>query len=515
MTSTTVLQSESVLGKRNRSSSFVLRLASSPDPQYNTSHSDFDDLPDKTRSNPFILVNGALVANTKKRYQCTYAGCDKSYSKPSRLEEHQRSHTGQRPYVCETCNKAFLRETHLHAHSRKHLPESSRPLVCPKDNCEKRFWTQQHLRVHINWHEGAKTFQCTEDGCDEAFAKHHQLRSHICSAHAPGTKPYRCAHEGCTRSFDTNQHLRTHSKVHDEKRYTCVHASCLPNSDNTPTYYPTWTALQHHIRTVHPPTCTHASCNGRVFASQKGLRAHQKLHEQRDLEEEMAASDTEEADSLQPPRKKRRGGEIGRDWQCDVDGCLKDFKSKKALNTHTQVTHLGRRDHICPHDGCEQTYGYKHLLQRHLAKAHHTTSDDDSPHDDDPDESDWGSGHKTSRKMTSTLLDIDTITGRSYAQRARANVANAIALFCPYPQLEGRMLAEKDAGEYGPQTSATRPCEYAFSRAYDLRRHLRATHGVNAIKESVDEWVSEQKRMRRLSIDSRSAPAPTSVMPPS
>ncbi|KAG6889107.1 hypothetical protein C0995_003676 [Termitomyces sp. Mi166 len=217
----------------------------------------------------------------------------------------------------------------------------------------------------------------------------------------------------------------------------------------------------------------------------------------------MAVSDAEDADSTQPPRKKRRGGEIGRDWKCDVDGCLKDFKSKKALNTHTQVTHLGRRDHVCPHDGCEQTYGYKHLLQRHLAKAHHRMSDDD------PEESDWGSGHKNPRKATSTSLDIDTITGHSYAQRTRAKMANATALLCPYPQLGGTtLIIEEDAAEPDPQASATRPCEYAFSRAYDLRRHLKAAHGVIVVKESVDEWVSGQKHLQRLAIQSMSASAP-------
>ena len=41
-----------------------------------------------------ILINGTLLADTKKRYHCAYEGCDKAYSKPSRLEEHERSHTG-------------------------------------------------------------------------------------------------------------------------------------------------------------------------------------------------------------------------------------------------------------------------------------------------------------------------------------------------------------------------------------------------------------------------------------
>ncbi|GLB37372.1 putative zinc finger, C2H2 type [Lyophyllum shimeji] len=499
----TVLETESILGKRSRNESLVLRLASSPEPR-NTSGSEFEDhAAVKTWSSPPILVNGALISSTKKRYRCTHAACDKAYSKPSRLAEHERSHTGQRPFVCETCNKSYLRETHLQAHVRSHLPESSRPLLCPKENCGKRFWTSQHLRAHTDWHNGAKPFQCSEAGCGEAFTKHSQLRAHVCSVHAPpGTKPYRCEHEGCTRSFSTNQHLRTHSKVHDEKRYTCVHATCLPNSDNVPSYYPTWTALQHHIRTAHPPVCTHPSCNGRTFSSQKGLRAHQKLHEQRELEESMGdalGSDAEDPDTTQPPRKRRRGGEIGRDWKCDVVGCDKDFKSKKALVTHTNITHLGRRDHVCPHEGCGKTYGYKHLLRRHLAKAHSTTSadDDETSEGDETDETGYISGSKPTRKAkNATSLDIDTITGHSYAKRARENLANATALFCPYPHLDciTVVLASDDRSPGSlSQSSTARTCEYAFSRAYDLRRHLKAVHALDTTKESVDRWVKERK----------------------
>ena len=27
------------------------------------------------------------------------------------------------------------------------------------------------------------------------------------------------------------------------------------------------------------------------------------------------------------PKKRRRGGELGRDWVCEAEGCGKDFKS--------------------------------------------------------------------------------------------------------------------------------------------------------------------------------------------
>ncbi|KAJ6558457.1 hypothetical protein DFH09DRAFT_1248073 [Mycena vulgaris] len=480
-----------ILGKRNRAASkYLLRLASSPEP-WGLSDSDLElPIASTSKSLP-ILVNGTLVSHTKKCYKCTQKGCDKAYSKPSRLEEHERSHSGQRPFVCETCKKSYLRETHLHAHARSHLPHSDRPFVCLEPNCEKRFWTAQHLRVHSDLHNGTKPFVCPETDCLEAFAKHHQLRTHKCTVHAgPGTKPYQCEHEGCTQSFATNQHLRTHSKVHNEKRYTCSHSTCLPANGEMLKFYPTWTALQHHTRTAHPPSCSDSSCHGRIFASQKGLRAHQKLHEQRAAEAEIDAaidSDDEDADE-ERPRKKRRGGELGRDWKCEVDGCTKDFKSKKALTTHTNITHLGRRDHACLHEGCKQTFGYKHLLQRHLAKHHTTPCTASESSDEDT---------TLLSKPTTATMNIDMITGNAYAQISHKKLEAAKALQCPYPRLEGLAHVQNpDVGGSSGYALDGPACGYVFSRAYDLRRHLRTVHDVIAEKDSVDRWVRRPKAGR-------------------
>lgn len=34
------------------------------------------------------------------------------------------------------------------------------------------------------------------------------------------------------------------------------------------------------------------------------------------------------------PKKRRRGGEMGRDWNCEVEGCGKDFKSVRLCYTY-------------------------------------------------------------------------------------------------------------------------------------------------------------------------------------
>lgn len=156
------------------------------------------------------------------------------------------------------------------------------------------------------------------------FSKHQQLRAHICSEHAPsGTKPYQCDHTGCTKSFSTNQKLRTHSKTHDDKRYTCSHPACISTPEIA--YYPTWTNLQAHIRAQHPPTCPYPQCKGKTFTQQRGLKAHLKIHGEREAEENVDHIVMDEGDEEES--KRRRGGEYGRDWKCPVDDCDKEFKS--------------------------------------------------------------------------------------------------------------------------------------------------------------------------------------------
>ncbi|KXN87363.1 Transcription factor IIIA [Leucoagaricus sp. SymC.cos] len=445
------------------------------------------------KTGPPVIINGKFHSNPKKRYQCTYEGCDKAYSKPSRLAEHERSHTGERPYQCETCKKSYLRETHLHAHARSHLSETSRPFICSKDGCEKRFWTAQHLRVHVGWHEGIKPFSCPEDDCLESFSKHHQLRSHIADVHSPpGTKPYRCEHPQCTKSFSTNQQLKAHSKTHDEKRYTCVHIQCINKLNDNPAYFPTWSALQNHIRSVHPPTCPHVSCSGRTFTTQKGLRAHMKLHEQREMMEVLEEKSADDEIDHQPA-KRRRGGDWGRDWICDVEICAKDFKSKKALTVHKNVTHLGQRNFMCSYEGCQKAYGYKHLLQRHMAKAH---GSDDETCTEFPDDSLPGSDEED--ETADVSLDITKITGYMYSQAAQTKIQQGRALRCPFPDLQSLIGSSQSVEGTDLQQSTLLPvqkatCDYAFTRAYDLRRHLQASHGFIVQRETVELWVAERK----------------------
>ena len=157
------------------------------------------------------------------------------------------------------------------------------------------------------------------------------------------------------------------------------------------------------------------------------------------------------------------------------------------MTTHHNVTHLGRRDHRCPREHCNSAFGYKHLLQRHLAKVHSTqTGESDSAEPTDEEEEDE-QAMPTGKVKDIQRMDINSITGMTYATQARERLMASKALRCPHPHL-GELVAISDEWD-ADGASQSKSCNHVFSRAYDLRRHLRAEHGVHVEKERVDKWV--------------------------
>merc|ERR1719210_1344058 len=58
---------------------------------------------------------------SKTVHPCPYSDCIKYFSRPSRLQTHLLSHTGEQPFKCTNtgCTKAYSRSAHLKRHLKK------------------------------------------------------------------------------------------------------------------------------------------------------------------------------------------------------------------------------------------------------------------------------------------------------------------------------------------------------------------------------------------------------------
>ncbi|XP_013382978.1 zinc finger protein 135 isoform X2 [Lingula anatina] len=148
----------------------------------------------------------------KNTLKCQHYG--ERYSRYNIYSEHERTHTGEDPYMyqCRHCGKKFISSLGKNAHQRQHGLGSEKPQKC--QFCFRRFAEKKELIRHKRIHIGHKSYKCQY--CEKIF-----MEKAICIGHERlhrGERPYSCRF--CEKTFiyreTCKQHQLAHSGVDNE-----------------------------------------------------------------------------------------------------------------------------------------------------------------------------------------------------------------------------------------------------------------------------------------------------------
>ncbi|UYV65727.1 GTF3A [Cordylochernes scorpioides] len=286
---------------------------------------------------------------------CKYCGKQLEYK--SQLIDHEKTHTGEREFMCDRkgCNFRSHRNFNVTQHKITHTEE--KPFKCYR--CNYRSTQKSHLRVHIRKHTNSKPYICDLCGFQTSYSgslNRHKRNKHtdpalkckLCKYVARGKADLRshackeslCCGECGYRTQSRSQFI-SHQEVHNTVPYSCSSVELGVELRHNASYY-SGLAMQPHMSTTpalerRVPGKVMETCKYCDYQTQNMglLKVHEKTHT----------------------------GE--KEFRCDWKGCNYRSNQKYCVKQH-KFTHTKEKPFSCEH--CNYTSALKVYMKIHVQK---------------------------------------------------------------------------------------------------------------------------------------------------
>ncbi|XP_064641574.1 zinc finger protein 341-like [Lineus longissimus] len=297
---------------------------------------------------------------SKRKLKCQY--CEKSFAKNFDLQQHVRSHTGEKPFQCIVCGRAFAQKSNVKKHMQTHK-------VWPTGNTGTLPKMPIIEKVDLDGEEGEVSlmerdkepnpdveeaelkedlFTVISQQKDTAELSGEPMTGHELECEEePGDSgnkvsimidnTYLCHY--CPEKFKSYFQLKTHMVIHkSEQVYKCIVKKCGET-------YKELDQFLEHTKTHETDMCYRCHLCNKNFPSLYELGVHQYSH------------------SLYPSQGAKAGARF---FKCNK--CNNKYATPEALEHHMSTT---THNYPCPN--CDKIFSCERYLRRHLVT--HSSAD--------------------------------------------------------------------------------------------------------------------------------------------